>query len=542
MINVQELGVMGDGLTDDTPALQRALNGADSLYFPPGVYCCNGLTIPSNRTLYSDSDASLLLDFPSGSQPTAHSPQPNQAITLVGSNITVRNLTFQGKASRWAAFIDLDRDNLSDITFDGCRFLDLHRPIRVRAEAINNRFLRNFTVRNCLFKNTVDRAIDFLVSMPLGGKGYTLENVCIDNNRFEDIAPNTSGKGGESGNFDAAIYIGSLRSVKGFYLRNNIVNRAAPQFLAMSLSPNLRQDFVISGNTIHQEGTEVVVNMCYTLSNIDNLVYDRNFCYGVDFEHVVLRNCRNFKVTNSHFEKANVGIAIHDVTPVEHSCGSIIGCTFQDVECPSTENNGNKAIFVVSDTADINVSNCRYRKHSGAKDQVGIEINYRTTRKAPSPRLGIHVTGCTFEDMVGITIKSGGHANYPGHARIASCTFRRCPQAINFTYPMGNVVYACSFESCDTDIKSRSGTTSLRAAFNLHMNTNPNNLEGAGAHVVELRSTATFYVVEGSIFRNVKGIFVVATGELNPAMHQLAWSNNSADAQSTGVPPLQARA
>lgn len=42
MLNVKDFGAVGDGKTDDTEAIQAAVdaaeNGPASVYFPPGVY------------------------------------------------------------------------------------------------------------------------------------------------------------------------------------------------------------------------------------------------------------------------------------------------------------------------------------------------------------------------------------------------------------------------------------------------------------------------------------------------------------------------
>ncbi|WP_423381481.1 glycosyl hydrolase family 28-related protein [Burkholderia sp. LMG 32019] len=37
-MSVRRFGVMGDGVTDDTAALQVALSAGVPLYFPPGIY------------------------------------------------------------------------------------------------------------------------------------------------------------------------------------------------------------------------------------------------------------------------------------------------------------------------------------------------------------------------------------------------------------------------------------------------------------------------------------------------------------------------
>ena len=49
-ISVNDMGAVGDGLTDDTPAIQRALDaGAGVVYFQPGQYLMNGaVTVPDH--------------------------------------------------------------------------------------------------------------------------------------------------------------------------------------------------------------------------------------------------------------------------------------------------------------------------------------------------------------------------------------------------------------------------------------------------------------------------------------------------------------
>jgi len=62
-LNVRDFGAVGDGLTDDTRAVQTAIdflpkNGR--LYFPAGTYLCRPLTLKSHITLELSKDATLL--------------------------------------------------------------------------------------------------------------------------------------------------------------------------------------------------------------------------------------------------------------------------------------------------------------------------------------------------------------------------------------------------------------------------------------------------------------------------------------------------
>lgn len=45
VVNVKELGARGDGVTDDTAAVQAAIDQGGVTWFPPGDYSCRTLTM-----------------------------------------------------------------------------------------------------------------------------------------------------------------------------------------------------------------------------------------------------------------------------------------------------------------------------------------------------------------------------------------------------------------------------------------------------------------------------------------------------------------
>jgi hypothetical protein len=107
--NVLDFGAVGDGTTDDTAAIQAAVNAAMSenkrLYLPKGEYLVSSTITVTNSSgaglfIYGDTTSNFLV-FPSGS--TIKYTGNSTAFQINGSastvNLLVKNLTFKGNAS-----------------------------------------------------------------------------------------------------------------------------------------------------------------------------------------------------------------------------------------------------------------------------------------------------------------------------------------------------------------------------------------------------------------------------------------------------------
>ena len=61
-VSVQDFGAVGDGITNDWIAIEKALNASNSIYFPTGTYRIDGArlyNLPTNKFLYGDGSATL---------------------------------------------------------------------------------------------------------------------------------------------------------------------------------------------------------------------------------------------------------------------------------------------------------------------------------------------------------------------------------------------------------------------------------------------------------------------------------------------------
>jgi len=60
MLNVKDFGAVGDGVTKDTAAVQRAVNAGGMVNFPPGTYLCGTIYLKSHGGIHLESGAVLL--------------------------------------------------------------------------------------------------------------------------------------------------------------------------------------------------------------------------------------------------------------------------------------------------------------------------------------------------------------------------------------------------------------------------------------------------------------------------------------------------
>ena len=60
VVSVLDYGATGDGITDDTTAIQAAINTGKSVYFPDGTYIVTALTTLSNQRLSGNGPSSIL--------------------------------------------------------------------------------------------------------------------------------------------------------------------------------------------------------------------------------------------------------------------------------------------------------------------------------------------------------------------------------------------------------------------------------------------------------------------------------------------------
>ena len=254
-VNVKDFGAVGDGVTDDTTAIQAGLNsGNGQIYFPSGNYYIAGstLTVPDNVQIYGDGKNSLISIDASG-----RSDPLSDHIFIAGSNTIFRDLTIDGDRSDAiqeirSIFIDNENNvSIDNVTFSNhgvgiwtgyadnikitnCDFTSDTSKVHIVTSGTASGYSSNLFVQNNFFGTTETEAIDI---------NDKTRSVIIDANSFFNNHTGADADGTE------VIDIGGTTSCLDLVITNNRVNNnnAADSFVWAKLGS---ERVIVSGNTI----------------------------------------------------------------------------------------------------------------------------------------------------------------------------------------------------------------------------------------------------------------------------------------------------
>jgi hypothetical protein len=154
IVNIKDFGAVGDGVTDDTQAIKKALNTGNKVYFPKGRYrITETLSLYAGAVICGDSRRKTFLiadgcDFASGGgRDISHIEISNLTVTgddgYVGLNLSGTSSVFGG---RYSSFRNMDIRGFSTcikmawcwcITFYSCR-IDAHSKCIEQGDTCNN--------------------------------------------------------------------------------------------------------------------------------------------------------------------------------------------------------------------------------------------------------------------------------------------------------------------------------------------------------------------------------------------------------------------
>ncbi len=126
-ISVRDVGARGDGRTDDTAAIQAAIDTGKDVFIPPGTYLVDNIQPASNQRIFGVGPDSILKQrfgatFVISINPgSAGTPDPANNV----HHVTIANITLYG-LSETSGFSEhkhlMNLNGVSDVTVEGCIF------------------------------------------------------------------------------------------------------------------------------------------------------------------------------------------------------------------------------------------------------------------------------------------------------------------------------------------------------------------------------------------------------------------------------------
>lgn len=254
-INVKKFGAKGDGVTDDTAAIQAAINAKKKLYFPAGTYMINAETAIKPR-----DGSRLKLNSGATLQAITNAAETYQIIAITdcndvkisGGSIVGERSTHTGETGEWgsgieivgSSNIEISNVNISDCWGDGIyvgvtasqNFCDNIMLSGITAD--NNRrtgiaviSAKNLTCLGCYLKNTNGVAgAEHGLNLEPNNTTEFLENIVIE----DLVTENNAGYGLKPSLTDfvapakATIRIRNHKDTGSYGSRYNYYNFTAP--------------------------------------------------------------------------------------------------------------------------------------------------------------------------------------------------------------------------------------------------------------------------------------------------------------------------
>jgi hypothetical protein len=325
--NVKDFGATGDGTTDDTAAIQLALNGGGAIYFPAGTYLvkdptntADGVVLApaSNSVLFGEGDLSIL-------KLGAHSTIKHNIFRLDNKqNVTICELKLNGNKAQQTGTLSGNPDEFShairivdgsqNITVENCTIVDAKGDgVYVGYEATPSAVTsKTYINNNLLFGNSRQQVA------VVHGIEHT-----ISNNRVIGVidveADSTTGT-----RMSAVRVVNNTGVIEDFSLTRNmasdlLINLYTPNGIGYKLC-----DIVVDGNTCYQIACQYGTNITIANNKIVSSTLTQT-------ELVYLRGSQNVSVTGNTF------ITNTAVSPA-------LVCCYEEYICLNTSVTGNTAL------------------------------------------------------------------------------------------------------------------------------------------------------------------------------------------------------
>ena len=384
-VNVKDFGAKGDGETDDTEAIQKAIDTGKNVYIPHGIYIITSITLKSNQIITGDGIDNTILKAANLTDTIGLSELAliKTDYTHKQKNIKIINLTINMHAQDQ---IDLDETqgfhaieliNTDNAVIENIEVIDPHgRAIAIITknngdDMIDGSYTKGAIIKNCIVKlnnlkyNTLNEGILIFVGGAGNNTWWTtpgdldqrIYNVLIENNIIYSNQNYVN-----QNNFYGIVVVGTVNSI----IRNNYVEYTQKT----GISADVRNENVnIKDNTIKGVPLHGISKVGYGWSERPLVIADNHVSEcGVG---IYVETLEAMKIMRNYVKNCNIrGIIIGAQGIDENGYGGESPyCLINENIC---EHNG---VNPESNTPTAGIYIDKYVDYAIVKDNVCIDLN-----------------------------------------------------------------------------------------------------------------------------------------------------------------------
>jgi len=341
VVNVKDFGAEGDGVTDDTTAIQAAIDNGGSIFIPVGTYkITTALTISDSNLVISGYGATLHMVGNTGD----FEQYECNAIVFNGSTATQKNIVIEGLkftgenrwGGIWSIVTDLvkgwDGGVFGNVNEDNyiCRENVLIRDVEVTGAYYHAIYLTSTSVSllNIKATNCENQRQEYVVGAR-AASNIILQNIIVENSGYKNVGTSY----GDyvvydniitqlSASTSAGLYVGHFS--RNVTITNCLVEGTLGNFMKVSY---YAKDVAITNCTFEGDGyiflqgaQDVVIDNCIIKSSGKRALYTGyHSTWGdLDCVNVTVSNCR-IESSNTEGDDEDYSLRIVELSDIYNS-------------------------------------------------------------------------------------------------------------------------------------------------------------------------------------------------------------------------------